>query len=67
MMKEFPFTVYHDDGMEEITLDYETADPGWNKLGTYYLSADTAKVELTNKSTARTVVADAVKWVKKNN
>lgn len=65
--KEFAYTVFHDDGYEEITLEFETADPGWNKLGTYYLSADTARVELTNKSTARMVAADAVKWVKKNN
>jgi hypothetical protein len=66
-MKEFQFFVYHDDGTEEVMLDYETADPGWNKLGSYYLSPDTVKVELSNKSTARMVVGDAVKWVKRNN
>jgi hypothetical protein len=66
-MKEFQFFVYHDDGTEEVMLDYETADPGWNKLGSYYLSPDTVMVALSNKSTARMVVGDAVKWVKRNN
>jgi hypothetical protein len=66
-MKEFQFFVHHDDGTEEVMLDFETAEPGWNKLGSYYLSPDTVKVELSNKSTARMVVGDAVKWVKRNN
>jgi hypothetical protein len=67
MMKEFNFIVYHDDGKEEIDIDFETAEPGWNKLGSYYLSPDSVKVELTNKSTGRMVLGDAVKWVKRNN
>jgi len=62
-LKDLHFKVYHDDGMEEIVIDYQTADPGWNKLGTYYLSPDTAKVELTNKSEGRIVIGDAVKWI----
>ena len=66
MMKEFTFTVYHDDGKEEIVIDFETAEPGWNKLGSYYLSPDTVMVELNNKSTGRVVVGDAIKWVKRN-
>ncbi|MGQ9619541.1 MAG: golvesin C-terminal-like domain-containing protein [Bacteroidales bacterium] len=61
--KDFHFKVYHDDGVDEIVVDYESADPGWNKLGTYYLSPDTVKVELTNKSEGRVVIGDAVKWV----
>jgi hypothetical protein len=61
--KDFHFKVYHDDGVEEVTLDYENAEPGWNKLGTYYLSPDTVKVELTNKSEGRVIIGDAVKWV----
>ncbi len=61
--RTFNFRIYHDDGIEEISLDYESAEPGWNKLGTYYLSPDTVKVEMTNKSDGRAVIADAVKWV----
>lgn len=67
MMKEFTFFIYHDDGKDEIVLDYETATAGWNKLGSYYYSADSTKVELTNKTTARMVIGDAVKWVKRDN
>jgi ABC-type transport system involved in multi-copper enzyme maturation permease subunit len=67
MMKEFTYTVFHDDGKEEVVIDFETADPGWNKLGSYYLSPDSVKVELNNSSTGRVVVGDAVKWVKRNN
>lgn len=61
--RDFHFKVFHDDGVEEVTVDYENAEPGWNKLGTYYLSPDTVKVELTNQSEGRVVVGDAVKWV----
>jgi hypothetical protein len=61
--KDLHFKIYHDDGVEEITLDYEKADGGWNKLGSFYLSADTARVVLTNKSSGRIVIGDAVKWV----
>ena len=56
----------HDEGVEEITLDYENAESGWNNLGRYHLSPDTAKVVLTNKSAGMFVIGDAVKWVKQN-
>jgi hypothetical protein len=62
--KDFHYKIYHDEGVEEITLDYENAESGWNKLGTYYLSPDTAKVVLTNLSAGEAVLGDAIKWVK---
>jgi hypothetical protein len=62
--KDFHFKIYHDEGVEEITLDYENAEPEWNKLGTYYLSADTAKVVLSNLTSGRVVLGDAIKWEK---
>jgi hypothetical protein len=61
--KDMHFLIYHDEGVEEITLDYENAEGGWNNLGRYYLSPDSVKVELTNLSTGRIVIGDAVKWV----
>jgi hypothetical protein len=64
--KELHFKIFHDEGVEEITLDYENAESGWNNLGRYYLSGDTAKVVLTNKSAGMFVIGDAVKWVKQN-
>ncbi len=62
--KDFHYIIQHDDGTDEVTLEYETATDGWNNLGTFYLSADTAKVFLTNKTTGRMVVGDAIKWIK---
>ncbi|MFN8239306.1 MAG: hypothetical protein U0X39_00960, partial [Bacteroidales bacterium] len=61
--KELHFLVYHDQGSEPITLDFENAEPGWNKLGTYYMSPDTVKVKLTNQTNGRMVIGDAIKWV----
>ncbi|MBN1481569.1 hypothetical protein EH223_04330 [candidate division KSB1 bacterium] len=63
-IKSFHYIVHHDDGAEDVEWDPESA-AGWNYLGTYYFSSGTAKVEMTNKSDGRIVVADAVKWVKK--
>jgi len=63
-MKEFYFTVYHDDGEEVVEWSIESAQ-GWNYLGSYYFTAGKNKVELSDKSKGRLVIADAVKWVKK--
>jgi ABC-type transport system involved in multi-copper enzyme maturation permease subunit len=57
------FLIYHDDGVEETELDLNSADDGWNYLGSYYISEGEAKIELTNESEGRVVIADAVKWV----
>ncbi len=57
--------IHHDDGIEETVLDLNTAEDGWNFIGSFYISKGTAKVEINNKSKARYVVADAIKWVKR--
>jgi len=62
--KDFHYKVFHDEGSDEITLDYENADAGWNNIGRYYFSPDTARVVLTNQSAGRLVIGDAIKWVK---
>ena len=62
--KDMHYKIYHDEGVEEIIVDFENAEGGWNKLGQYYLSPDSAKIELTNKSEGRIVLGDAIKWVK---
>lgn len=64
-VEQFHFKIYHDDGADDAVLDVANAEGGWNFLGSYYLSADTAKVELTNLSKGKLVFADAVKWVKR--
>jgi hypothetical protein len=62
---QYHFVIEHDDGTDDVVLDINGAVPGWNYLGSYYLSAGNAKVELTNESKGILVVADAVKWVKR--
>jgi len=63
-VEQFHFLIHHDDGVSEEILDVSKSEGGWNFLGTYYISAGQAKVELTDKSKGRIVFADAVKWVK---
>ncbi|HUS85721.1 MAG TPA: hypothetical protein VMW76_00655 [Bacteroidales bacterium] len=65
-MRDIHFNVYHDDGNEDITLEYDNTENGWNLLGSYYLSPDSATVIMTNASTGRTVTGDAIKWVQQN-
>jgi hypothetical protein len=62
--REFHYKIYHDGGSEEVSIDYANAENGWNKLGTYYLTADTSKVVLSNFSGGRAVIGDAIKWVR---
>ncbi len=64
MVDELHFTIHHDDGDEEFTLDAENSE-GWTHLGSYYFSSGDARIELSDQSNARLVMADAVKWVKK--
>ena len=60
---EYNFTIYADDGPELQALNAQNADEGWNLLGSFYFSSDTALVELSDKSQLRMVFADAVKLV----
>jgi hypothetical protein len=62
--KEMHYKIHHDEGVEEISIDFENAEAGWNSLGRYYISTDTAKVELTNQSSGRVVLGDAIRWVR---
>jgi len=60
---EYNFTIYGDEGAQQSTLDNNNAEAGWNNLGTYYFTSDTAKIELSNKSKLKLIFADAVKLV----
>ena len=62
----YNFKIYHNQGFDEISLYDEDIEPGWVYLGTYTISPENAKVELSNKSTGNMVIADAVKWVRNN-
>ena len=60
---EYHFTIHDDDGAEESALQSQNAETGWNHLGSYSFSSDTALIELSNKSNLPMVFADAVKLV----
>lgn len=59
----YNLTVYHDQGADKIDHPTEETDPGWNYLGTWYISSDTARVDVSNKTNGEMIFADAVKWV----
>ncbi|NQU51617.1 MAG: hypothetical protein HQ522_03665 [Bacteroidetes bacterium] len=60
---EYNFTIYGEDGPEAAALAAQNAEEGWNNIGSYYFSTDTAKIELSNKSELKYIFADAVKIV----
>ena len=62
---DYNFTIYGEEGAEESTLSGRNAESGWNLLGTYYFTGDSALVELSNKSDGQKLLfADAIKLVK---
>ncbi len=60
---DYNLLVYHDGGVEKIKRNSDSEENGWILLGTYAISSDTAKIELSNQSSGNMVFADAVKWV----
>jgi hypothetical protein len=60
---DYYISVYHDNGIEQLNYTTEDVDHGWNYLGTWYISSDSGKVELSNKSNGDIIFADAVKWI----
>lgn len=61
---EYHYFITHEEGETEQTLKIESAEAGWNNIGSFYLSPGKARIVLTNKSSLRTVIADAIKVVK---
>jgi ABC-type transport system involved in multi-copper enzyme maturation permease subunit len=59
------FSISSRNGMEEVEVDLENSEDGWNLIGTFPLEAGPNKIELSDKNDAGFVLADAVKWVKK--
>ncbi len=60
---EYNFTIHNDEGVQEATIESTNAEPGWNNIGTYFFSSDTALIELSNKTQLKMIFADAVKLV----
>lgn len=62
---ELNFLIYHNDGQTTVAFDRDNAEDGWNYLDSFYFSEGDAKIVLTDQSKGSSVMADAVKWVKK--
>lgn len=60
---DYNLNIYHDQGVDKINYSTENIDPGWHYIGTWYISSDTARVDVSNQSNGPSVYADAVKWV----
>jgi len=60
------FSVSSRNGREEVEIDLNKIELGWNLIGTFPLDAGPNFIELSDKNEAGYVVADSVKWVKKD-
>ena len=60
---DYNFKIYHEDGFEEVHKSDQELENGWNYLGSFYITPESAKVELNNKSVGAYLFADAIKWV----
>ena len=62
---EYRFKVKQGEETEDAYIDLRKANEGWEQLGVYYFTADTAYIVLSNECKLRSVTADAVKLVKR--
>ena len=60
----YEFNVTHDDGVDHPAVKADPRESTWIEVGTYHFSSDSAKIELTNNTKARSIYADAVKLIK---
>jgi ABC-type transport system involved in multi-copper enzyme maturation permease subunit len=60
---DYNFKIYHESGFDEINKSDQELENGWNYLGTYFITPETSKVELNNKSKGAFLFADAIKWI----
>ncbi|MDE0007820.1 MAG: hypothetical protein OXS50_06035, partial [Gammaproteobacteria bacterium] len=51
---------------QEVEFDASVAESGWNDLGEFDLPAGEVRVKVTNSTSGRTVVADAIRWTPAN-
>ena len=45
-----------------MTFDANAADSGWNTLGTFDIEAGEVRLEVSNETDGRYVLADAIRW-----
>ncbi|MFC2088541.1 hypothetical protein ACFLSX_02990 [Calditrichota bacterium] len=66
LLSKFLYSIFHDNDTTKIELDVQQTDPSevWNYLCEFYFPKGNAKVELSNKTDGKVVIADAIKFVK---
>lgn len=62
---EYRFKIRQGNETEDAYIDLRKANEGWEQLGVYYFTADTAYITLRNECKLRSVAADAVKLIKR--
>jgi len=62
---DYHYTISSNEGSETLIFELNNPEDGWNRIGSFHFPADTATVSLSNESDGRRVIADAVKWVKR--
>ena len=62
----YNFNVTHDDGIDHPVVKPDSRESTWVEVGTYHFSSDSARIELTNSTKARTIFADAIKLIREN-
>lgn len=62
---DYHYTVSSSEGSEKVVYKLNNPEDGWNRLGSYHFPADSVSIRLTNQTSGRRVIADAVKWVRK--
>ena len=58
----YNLTIADSSGSQDVTFDAAGHEDGWNDLGEYEVASGEVRVELSNESDGRMVVADAIRW-----
>ncbi|MDR2131306.1 MAG: hypothetical protein LBP56_09135 [Odoribacteraceae bacterium] len=60
------YTIYHDHGTTDVSIDFSNTPQGWVSAGIFQFNNEPGKVILHDRSfyTGQCIFADAIKWVK---
>jgi hypothetical protein len=61
---DYHYSIISGKDREDVEFILSNLVDGWNKIGSFSLPADTVIIELSNKTSGKRVIADAVKFVR---
>jgi hypothetical protein len=61
----YHYLISSNEGVDEVEFTLRNIEDGWNRVGAFHFPADSARIELSNRTNGQRVFADAVKWVKR--